>query len=170
MAFIKNCYCFLIFATFIGCCQLIPIQKKVLENLQVDPGVDKDPTLVEFPTEMQNTVRQRRQTNSPFIQHLIKDQTRDHQPSVSSPHISANTQKRDSEDLEKAAEKQRFKQREENAAENNFKSTKNSQKTPPQDKPANDTSEVKRAPQFLTFSALSPHFLSLSGHDTLSKK
>ncbi|KAI1710030.1 hypothetical protein Ddc_13629 [Ditylenchus destructor] len=172
MTSIKNCYWFLILATFLGCCQLIPIQKKDTENLQTDPGIAKiqenlqqDPTIVEFPTEKRSP-----QMSSPFIQQTIKDQSSDHQPSVSSPHILANTQKRDTAELKKAAEEQRLEQREENASENNSKSTKKSQKTPPQDKAANDTTEEKREPQFLVASAFSPHFLSLSGVDTLSKK
>ncbi|KAI1705568.1 hypothetical protein DdX_13532 [Ditylenchus destructor] len=227
--------------------------KKVLENLQVDPGVDKDPTLVKLPTEMQNTAanadRQRRQTNRPEfddhrkiwlpeiqkIRDLAKSQVSTSQvdctichlyhknkwhqdlpkklnrrvkaklPNLTAdggsaadtvaPRMHANREKKTrkpadsrrpfiqhpikdqtpprdktSKDFEKAAETQRLEDREENAAENNSKSTKKGQQTPPQDKTANDTSEVKRAPQFLTFSALSPHFLSLSGHDTLSKK
>ncbi|KAI1705563.1 hypothetical protein DdX_13527 [Ditylenchus destructor] len=189
MTSIKNRYWLLIFAAFLGCCQLIPIPRKGTENLQSDPAVAKDPTLVELPTEkrspqmsqsgselydgtasgsiLQHTARQRRQMSSPFIHQTIKDQASDQQPSASSPHIL--TQKRDSKDRQKKdAENQ--KDREENAAENNSKSTKKSAKTPPQDKAPNDTSEEKREPQFLVASALSPHFLSLSGHDTLSKK
>ncbi|KAI1696174.1 hypothetical protein DdX_19182 [Ditylenchus destructor] len=145
MSFIKNCYCLLILATFLGCFQLIPIQRKVTENLKSDLGIAEDLPLSDFPTEKRSPQMSQSGKTPTDIQLLSKDQ----RSSVISPHISAEIRNSDPE--EKMAVNDRFvsgSPKEETAGERNFRSTKKSVQTPPQG---------IRKKRFLVFTAFSPH-------------
>ncbi|KAI1705565.1 hypothetical protein DdX_13529 [Ditylenchus destructor] len=159
MSAIKNCYCLLILATFLGCFQLIPIQRKVKENLKSDLGIAKDLPLSDVPTEKRLPQMSQSGKIPTDIQLLIKDQ----RSSVISPHTP--TEIRNNVPEEKVALNDRLvsgSPKEETAAERNFRSTKKSVQTPPQDNAPNQGIKKKRAPQLTVLTALSPHLFPMA--------
>ncbi|KAI1710029.1 hypothetical protein Ddc_13628 [Ditylenchus destructor] len=137
----KTCCWLLIFATFLRCCQLIPIPKKDTENLKSDLGIAKDSSLTEFLTE--------KRSPQPNIPENIQLLSNDERSSVINPHTPPQDNAPDHGSAIK-----------ETAAEQNFRSTKKSGQTPPQDNAPDHGSRKKR--KSFTLTMFSPHLFPMA--------